>query len=558
MEDEENSIEISLGIDIGQIYYCGAAYFVNEEKEYISELIPNEKGNRMSKIEKLSYDKIVDNIIKNTINHFKHQYNNIEINKIILLIPYDYNNEEKEKILKNFNNKDYKNKILFLNEYSASILYFRKEIFQKETNEIIIIDIGGITSNIFSLKTEFNQLNGSIRNSNILYEKIDIGGNNFDNILLNYCLDEFNLNNNENLVIKEYTNENKYYIQLKNLVEEAKMRLSNEESTIIEKENFYNNKNLFIEITRKTFEKLSKEIIDIFLNKLNDFINEKKIKLNNINYIIFSGGSFKIIKIKERITKYFKNKNSQIKILSNINPDEVIVMGISSFYNNIFDVNLKENILKYSIGIKSEGGLMSTMIKKGIKIPFKCQKSFITTEDNQTKIIFNFYMGEHYLCKKNKMIKKYNFNNLPKKEKGEIEIIVTLYIDKNWEFNCYFEEKKYMNKKEKLYIGNLYDIEKQYNEIPNKKIKLNMTDQSQIIENEEKEKIIKVIKLSRSIDLCLKQGKLSKNECFIEKRWINNKLRSINDINLKEKYFNNLLFNNIIENERYNNNNNNI
>ena len=115
-----------------------------------------------------------------------------------------------------------------------------------------------------------------------------------------------------------------------------------------------------------------------------------------------------------------------------------------------------------------------------------------------------------------------------------------------------------MNKKEKLYIGNLYDIEKQYNEIPNKKIKLNMTDQSQIIENEEKEKIIKVIKLSRSIDLCLKQGKLSKNECFIEKRWINNKLRSINDINLKEKYFNNLLFNNIIENERYNNNNNNI
>ena len=231
-------------------------------------------------------------------------------------------------------------------------------------------------------------------------------------------------------------------------------------------------------------------------------------------------------------------------------------MGISSFYNNIFDVNLKENILKYSIGIKSEGGLMSTMIKKGIKIPFKCQKSFITTEDNQTKIIFNFYMGEHYLCKKNKMIKKYNFNNLPKKEKGEIEIIVTLYIDKNWEFNCYFEEKKYMNKKEKLYIGNLYDIEKQYNEIPNKKIKLNMTDKSQIIENKEKEKIIKVIKLSRSIDLCLKQGKLSKNECFIEKRWINNKLRSINDINLKEKYFNNLLFNNIIENERYNNNNN--
>ena len=87
---ESNSVEISLGIDIGQIYYCGAAYFVNEEKEYITELIPNEKGNRMSKIEKLSYDKIVDNIIKNTINHFKHQYNNIEINKIILLIPYEY------------------------------------------------------------------------------------------------------------------------------------------------------------------------------------------------------------------------------------------------------------------------------------------------------------------------------------------------------------------------------------------------------------------------------------------------------------------------------------
>ena len=67
------------------------------------------------------------------------------------------------------------------------------------------------------------------------------------------------------------------YYQLKNLVEEAKMRLSNEEETIIEQEKFYNEKNLFIEITKQKFENLIKELINILINKLNDFINEKKI-----------------------------------------------------------------------------------------------------------------------------------------------------------------------------------------------------------------------------------------------------------------------------------------
>ncbi len=516
-DDTENVIEISLGIDIGEIYYCEAAFFIDEEKEYITELIPNEKGNRMTKINKLSIDKIIDIVIENTSIHFKEQNNKIDIKKIILSVSYDTTITQKEGILKSLDKKNYKNKILFINEYSSSILYFRKSIFQNEINDLIIIDIGGITTKYFSLTSEFNKLNGIIRNSNLLCDKIEFGGNNFDNVLLQYCIDEFNKNNNEYLEIKEYSNDNLIYCQLKNLVEEAKMRLSNEEETIIEQDNFYNGKNLFIEITRQQFENLIKEIINILINKLNDFINEKKIIISKINYIILQGGSFKISKIKNRFSNYFKNKNNKIEILSSINSDEINVMGTSSYYENIFDVNLNENILKYSIGIKTEGGLMSTIIKKGTKIPIKCQKNFITTEDNQKNIIFNIYMGEHYICKKNKIIKKYNLKNLPEKEKGEIEIIVTFYIDKNWEFNCIFEEKKFTNKKEEIYIGNIYNIEKKYNEMSNKKVKIVMTDQSQIIENKEKEKIIKIINLSRSIDLCMKQGKMSKEEGFAKK-----------------------------------------
>ena len=554
-DDTENVIEISLGIDIGEIYYCAAAFFIDEEKEYITELIPNEKGNRMTKINKLSIDKIIDIIIENTSIHFKEQNNKIDIKKIILSVSYDTTITQKEGILKSLDKKNYKTKILFINEYSSSILYFRKSIFQNEINDLIIVDIGGITTKYFSITSEFNKLNGIIRNSNFHYDKIEFGGNNFDHVLLQYCIDEFNQNNNEDLKIKKYSSDNLIYCQLKNLVEEAKMRLSNEEETIIEQENFYDGKNLFIEITRQKFENLIKELINILINKLNDFINEKKILISKLNFIILQGGSFKISKIKDRFSNYFKNKNNQIKILSSINSDEINVMGTSSYYENIFDVNLNENILKYSIGIKTEGGLMSTIIKKGTKIPIKCQKNFISTEDNQKNIIFNIYMGEHYICKKNKMIKKYNFKNLPEKEKGEIEIIVTFYIDKNWEFSCIFEEIKFTKKKEEIYIGNIYNIEKNYNEMSNKKVKIIMSDQSQIIENKEKEKIVKIIKLSRSIDLCMKQGKMSKGEGFSEKRWILNKTRTIADFNKKENYFNNLLFNNIVENDRYNHNN---
>jgi molecular chaperone DnaK (HSP70) len=105
------------------------------------------------------------------------------------------------------------------------------------------------------------------------------------------------------------------------------MRLSNEEETIIEQDNFYNGKNLFIEITRQQFENLIKEIINILINKLNDFINENKIVISKINYIILQGGSFKISKIKNRFSNYFKNKNNKIELLSSTNSDEINVMG---------------------------------------------------------------------------------------------------------------------------------------------------------------------------------------------------------------------------------------
>ena len=596
----KKELDITIGIDIGNSFYSSSISYFNEyKKEFSSELIPNDLGNRMTEIPlDYSIENIIETILLNIKRYLKNT--NFNINQIII-------SNDNDNIIINYNNisKKYLNKIFLTNETNSILLYFQKNIIQNilssnnfnknknkndndNNNNSIIIDIGGTNMKIYNINFEYNFEYSNFINKIISYKKFNkIGGKTIDNILLQHLLNIFNTTNNENLKINEYNNNNFYYNKLIFYIIRAKNILSNENEILIEIDNFYNNKNLYYNLNINEFNQILKKFFyeEIILN-INLFINEHKIK-DKINNLFLCGGAMKIPKLKNDIEKYFYSKNNNINIYTVINCDEIISIGNSLFKNdNIFTINNNINInnnnnndknenkiivnennnnknnnnykLKFSIGIRTEGDLMTFLLKKNSKFPIKFSKNFITTEHNQTIIKFSIYFGEHLLIKKNKLIKTFilNIKKINKnKEKGELNINVIFNINSNGNFFMEIFNKKY-------FIGNVFDIENKINNF-NNNININKVnnigDITLIEEKNEFNKIKTCIDISRSIEMCIKSGKIDKNFGNSQIKIIknNNKNMTLNQLNEKKDFFKSILFNKTLNSNIKNINNNN-
>ena len=582
--NNNKELEITIGIDIGNSFYSSSISYFNEyKKEFSSELIPNNLGNRMTETP-LNYNinNIIETVLLNTKCYLKNT--NFNIKKIII------SNDNENKIDYKNISKKYLNKIFFTNETNSILLYFQKQIIQnilisnnnnkitsnKNKNNSIIIDIGGTNMKIYYINFEYNFEYSNFINKIISYKKFNkIGGKTIDNILLAHFLNIFNTTNNENLIINEYNNNNFYYKKLIFYIIRAKNILSNENEILIEIDNFYNNKNLYYNLNINEFNNILKKFFyeEIILN-INLFINENKIK-EKIDNLFLCGGAMKIPKLKNNIEKYFYTKNNNINIYSILNCDEIISIGNSLFKNNIFTINNNNNNnennnktndfnnnsnenfnnnnykLNFSVGIRTEGDLMTFLLKKNKKFPIKISKNFITTENNQNFIKFSIYFGEHLLIKKNKHIKTFilNIKKINKnKEKGELNINVIFNINSNGNFFMEIFNKKY-------FIGNVFDIENKINNF-NFNNKINkIGDFTLIEEKNEFNKIKTLIDISRSIEMCIKNGKIDKNFGNSQIKIIknNNKSMTLKQLNEKKDFFKNILFNKTLN---INNNNN--
>ena len=189
---------------------------------------------------------------------------------------------------------------------------------------------------------------------------------------------------------------------------------------------------------------------------------------------------------------------------------------------------------------------MTFLLKKNTKFPIKILKNFITTENNQNFIKFSIYFGEHLLIKKNKHIKTFilNIKKINKnKEKGELNINVIFNINSNGNFFMEIFNKKY-------FIGNVFDIENKINNF-NFNNKINkIGDFTLIEEKNEFNKIKTLIDISRSIEMCIKKGKIDKNFGNSQIKIIknNNKSMTLKQLNEKKDFFKNILFNKTLNN----------
>ena len=302
---------------------------------------------------------------------------------------------------------------------------------KKYCQNILVFDLGGGTLDVTLLELEEGDITVKSHSG-----KMHLGGEDFDNQIMQYCINQFRYKTSIDLNKEEYL---KQKTRLKEHCEKAKKKLSQQKEVEIEVESIAKGKDFYLKLSRAKFEDLCKDIFEKCKLPINEVLNDAKCKPQDVDEIVLVGGSTRIPKIQEMLKDYFFGK----ELNKRLNPDEAVAYGATieaalqmGKYSE--DVALLD-VCPFSLGIavvnrqddKVEDMLMSKVIKRGSKLPCKKMEIFNPAEDYQKSILFRVYEGENQYVKNNYLLGKFRLENLPMKPKNEVDFEVTFDLDED-------------------------------------------------------------------------------------------------------------------------------
>ena len=264
----------------------------------------------------------------------------------------------------------------------------------KETKNILVFDLGGGTLDVTLLELEEGDITVK-SHSGIMH----LGGEDFDNKIVEYCINQFKFQTGIDLNEAEFLKQKN---RLKEHCEKAKKKLSQETEAEIEVESIAKGKNFYLKLTREKFEELCEEVFEKCKKPIDEVLEDSKCQPNNVSEIVLVGGSTRIPKIQKMLKEYFNGK----ELNNSLNPDEAVAYGATieaalqmGKYSE--DVSLLD-VCPFSLGIavvtKKDDTLenmkMSKIIKRGSKLPCKKKEIFNPAKDYQKSILFRVYERE--------------------------------------------------------------------------------------------------------------------------------------------------------------------
>lgn len=320
-----------------------------------------------------------------------------------------------------------------INEPTAAALAYGLDKSQKD-KKIAVYDLGGGTFDISILELgdgvfEVLSTNGDTK----------LGGDDFDEIIINFLADSFKLE--EGVDLKEDATAHQ---RLKEEAEKAKIELSSSTQTEINLPYITATnsgpKHLVKNISRAKFEKLSDELIRRSMAPCKKALEAAGLVAKNIDEVILVGGSTRIPKIQEEVELFFGKKPSK-----GVNPDEVVAIGAAIqgavLIGDIKDVLLLD-VTPLSLGIETLGGVFTKLIEANTTIPTKKSELFSTAADNQSAVTIRVGQGERSLFNDNKEIGRFDLIDIPPAPRGIPQIEVTFDIDANGILNVSAKNKE--------------------------------------------------------------------------------------------------------------------
>tara|TARA_R100001143_G_C3361295_1_gene136459 strand:+ start:24218 stop:26143 length:1926 start_codon:yes stop_codon:yes gene_type:complete len=319
-----------------------------------------------------------------------------------------------------------------INEPTAAALAYGLD--KKDQDQTIIVyDLGGGTFDVSVLDLgdgvfEVKSSNGDTH----------LGGDDFDQRLINFLADEFKKDEGIDLRKDPMAMQ-----RLKDAAEKAKIELSSSQKTNVNlpfiTATDSGPKHLNLDITRSKFEQLVDDLVKRTITPCEKALKDAGINKSEIDQVILVGGSTRIPKIQEVVKEFFGKEPSK-----GVNPDEVVAVGAAIqggvLSGDVDDVVLLD-VTPLTLGIETLGGVMTKLIESNTTIPTSKKEVFSTAADSQTSVEIHILQGERAQATANRTLGRFHLDGIPPAPRGVPQIEVTFDLDANGVLNVSAKDK---------------------------------------------------------------------------------------------------------------------